>query len=338
MSALHEHVEQVEQLAVDTGFSGVVRVDLEGETVLARAFGSAHRALGVSNTVDTAFGLASGSKVHTALAVLSLVEDGLLGLDTTARSLLGADLPLIGDDVTVEHLLAHRSGIGDYLDEEAGGEITDYAMPVPVHTLVDTEDFLAVLDGFPPAFAAGTAFSYCNGGYVVLALIAERASGTPFHDLVRQRVCEPAGLTATAYHRSDELPPEAALGYLWADRPRTNLLHLPVRGTGDGGAYATVADVHALWEALFAGRIVPDRWVAEMVRPRSTSASARAPRYGLGLWLHPTRGGGAALEGYDAGASFRSVRDEAAGLVHTVVSNTSEGAWPLAWALEAALP
>ena len=55
-----------------------------------------------------------------------MVEDGLLELSTTARSLLGKDLPLIADDVTLEHLLTHRSGIGDYLDEDVHAEITDY--------------------------------------------------------------------------------------------------------------------------------------------------------------------------------------------------------------------
>jgi CubicO group peptidase (beta-lactamase class C family) len=49
---------------------------------------------------------------------MALVERGRLDLSTTARSLLGEDLPEIADDVTVEHLLAHRSGIGDYFDED----------------------------------------------------------------------------------------------------------------------------------------------------------------------------------------------------------------------------
>src|SRR3712207_7472694 len=53
-------------------------------------------------------------------------------------TLFRSDLPLIDDGVTVEHLLAHRSGIGDYIDE-ATGEATDYVLPVPVHRLVDTE-------------------------------------------------------------------------------------------------------------------------------------------------------------------------------------------------------
>jgi CubicO group peptidase (beta-lactamase class C family) len=50
--------------------------------------------------------------------VVSLIEEGQLKMSTTARSVLGMDLPLIDDEVTVEHLLAHRSGIGDYFDEE----------------------------------------------------------------------------------------------------------------------------------------------------------------------------------------------------------------------------
>ena len=119
--------------------------------------------------------------------------------------------------MTVEHLLAHRSGIGDYLDEEADWEVEDYVMPVPVHELATTEDYLAVLDGHPTKFAPGERFAYCNGGYVVLALIAERASGMPFHELVEQRVCRRAGMTDTAFLRSDELPGRTALGYVEVD-------------------------------------------------------------------------------------------------------------------------
>src|SRR5688500_4501505 len=104
--------EAVDATATRTGFSGVARVDRFGETELCRAYGFADRAHLIPNTPDTAFAIASGSKGVTALAVMSLVERGMLELGTTARSLLGEDLPLIADDVTVEHLLAHRSGIG----------------------------------------------------------------------------------------------------------------------------------------------------------------------------------------------------------------------------------
>jgi len=265
----------------------------------------------------------------TALAVVSLIEQGALRLSTTARSVLGRDLPLIADDVTVEQLLAHRSGIGDYLDEEAGHDITDYVLTVPVHELATTEQFLAVLDGYPAAFPPGERFCYCNGGYVVLALIAERVAGVPFHDLVRQRVCVPAGMRDTDFPRSDELPERTATGYLSADAAsRSNVFHLPVRGNGDGGAYSTVADIGRLWRSLFGGRIVSADLVAELVRPRS-EAPAQSMRYGLGFWLQPS-GPAVVMEGFDAGVSFRSVHDPHAGTTHTIISNTSHGAWPVA--------
>lgn len=315
----------VDEVAERTGFSGVVRLDRAGVTELAEAYGLADRAHGVPNTIETMFATASGSKGMTAMTLMGLVEQGVLGLGTTARSVLGPDLPLIADDVTVEHLLAHRSGIGDYLDEDALADIRDYVMPVPVHELATTEQFLPVLDGHSAQFSAGERFAYNNSGYVVLALVAERASGVAFDELVRTLVCEPAGMRATAFLRSDELPGHAARGYLSADGLRTNVLHLPVRGTGDGGIYSTAADFSSLWEAFFAGRIVSAASLEQMVRPRSRWPDG-SRRYGLGLYLHAVHEA-VWLEGHDAGVSMISLHWPSAAVNCTVMSNWSEGAW-----------
>jgi CubicO group peptidase (beta-lactamase class C family) len=156
-------------------------------------------------------------------------------------------------------------------------------------------------------------------------LLAERAARTPYHDLVRKLVLERAGLADTAYLRSDELPGGVANGYL--DGLRTNVLHLPVRGTGDGGCFTTAADMVVFWQALFDGAIVGEATLAAMIRPRSDVPS-EGLRYGMGFWLHPT-GDAVLLEGYDAGVSFRSKHDPATDTTYTVLANTSEGAWPL---------
>ena len=320
------------QLAIDaaaerTGFSGVVRVDRAGETELAAAYGFADRAHRLANTVDTLFATASGTKTLTALAVMSLVERGSLELGTTARSLLGTDLPLIADDVTVEHLLAHRSGIGDYLDEDSVGDISDHVLPGSMHELATTEAFLPLLDGHETVFPAGERFAYNNGGYVVLALLAERASGQGFHELVHSSVCEPARMADTAFLRSDELPGRAALGYLARDGLRTNVFHLPVLGNGDGGIYSTADDFSTFWDSLYAGQIVSRERVAEMVRPHSDWPQ-ESKRYGLGFHLHAT-GDSVWLEGYDAGVSFSSLHQPSSSITWTVISNWSDGAWPI---------
>ena len=322
----------VDDLARRTGFSGVVRLDAEGEVRFEAAYGLADRRWHVPVETGTRFGIASGTKGLTALTVLALVARGTLGLGHTARSVLGADLPLVDDVVTVEHLLAHRSGIGDYVDESVVS-VDDHVLPVPVHLLASTEDYLQVLDGRPQVSAPGERFAYSNSGFVLLALIAERAAGAPFHDLVDELVCQPAGLAGTGFPRTDELPPGAATGYLEASGLRTNALHLPVRGSGDGGAYSTVADVHRLWDAVLDGRVVPQQLVDVMTTPRSRGADGR--RYGLGLWLDPDDDV-LVLSGHDAGVSFRTSHGRRRRATWTVVSNTSEGARPLARLLSAA--
>ena len=323
-----DFTESLRRVAFETGFSGVVRIDLGGETQLSDAYGLAHRGFQVPNTDDTQFAIASGGKTFTALAVVSLIVDGILSLDTTARSLLGHDLPLIADDVTVGHLLGHTSGIGDYIDEENGAlDSNDYVLVSPIHQLGTTETFLAELDGHPTKFTAGERFSYSNGGYMVLALIAERAALTAYHDLVIDLVIEPAGLVDTAFLRSDEPSGRMALGYLDREGFRTNVFHLPVRGNGDGGIYTTITDMDVFWNSFSDGRIVPVDWVQEMTRPHNEVPAEKAS-YGLGFWLAES-GPAVKMIGGDAGVSFYSVHDPIKGLTWTVISNTTDGAWPI---------
>jgi CubicO group peptidase (beta-lactamase class C family) len=83
--------DDVDALAERTGFSGVVQVETGGRAELAKAYGMADRAHQIANAVETQFAIASGSKALTALAVVALIDDGVLGLATTARSVLGTD-------------------------------------------------------------------------------------------------------------------------------------------------------------------------------------------------------------------------------------------------------
>ena len=255
---------------------------------------------------------------------MRLVESGLVDLDTTARSILGDDLPLVDDGVTIEQLLAHRSGIGDFMDE-AELDVEDYVLTVPLHTLDTTEAWLAVLDGHPQVTPPGTAFAYNNGAFVLLALIAERVSLVPFPALLDELVLAPAGLTATGFHRADTPTPGLAVGYL--NDGRTNVLHLPAVGGGDGGLSSTLSDIDQFWRALFAGDLVTPATVAEMTRDRS-GATGDDLRYGLGFWLAPS-GDAVRLEGCDAGISFRSEHRADPARTWTVMSNTTDGAWPI---------
>ena len=315
----------IDSVVRDAGFSGVVRVERAGTTEFVRAYGFADRAHAIDNTVDTRFAIASGTKGFTALTIMSLIEQGSLALDTKARSLLGDDLPLIDDAVTVEHLLAHRSGIGDYLDESTV-EVTDYVMPVSVHELAMTEQFLVVLDGHETVSVPDERFAYNNGGYVVLALIAERASGMPFHELVLRRVCEPAAMTGFL-PRSDELPGDAALSL--PDSRRTEDERLP---SCPCSVPATAASTRQRRISAPSGlRCSPGGSSRTTAWPRWCPRSdwpEESRRYGLGFHLHESTDV-VWLEGYDAGVSFCSTHDPTRSITHTVIANWTDGAWPV---------
>lgn len=326
--------DDLQALAEANDFSGAVVVSRDGRRLVELARGFADRANERRNTLNTRFALASACKGLTALTVASLIETGELRADTTLRSLLGDRLPMVDPAVTIQHLLGHTSGVGDYLDEDLPGDVDDYVMGLPVHMFGGPMDYLPVVDGFPQRSVPGTQFAYNNGGYVMLSIAVEIATGRSFYDLVRERVTEPAGMVDTEFLRSDRLPARAAIGYL-ADG-RSNVLTLPVRGAGDGGAYSTVRDLETLWPSLFAGRILPTATVEDMVKPRSDTPD-HLRRYGLGFWLRPDRET-VFLEGMDAGVSCRTVFDRTSGLTYTVISNTSSGAWPLVRHLEEELP
>lgn len=295
---------------MEAPFSGVILVSRGDETLVAEASGYAHIAHGIENTVDTRFAIASGTKGFTALVVVGLIAEGRLALETTAREVLGDDLPLIDDRVTVEHLLTHTSGIGDYCDEDGDED------PPPTPLLATSADYLAALDGYPQKFPPGERFNYNNGAFAVLSLIAERVAGIPFAELVRTRVTEPAGMTDTAFLRSDALPARTATGYL--EDGRTNVFSLPVVGFGDGGIYSSAPDFRKFWPAFLDGRIVPREWVDRMLR---------GDGYGLGFFL--PRPGVVRLEGGDHGVTFRSNHQPSSGITATLISNDHRGGGPL---------
>lgn len=325
--------DALDEIAQRTRFSGVVSV-LGGADETVLPYGLADRRTATPVTADTRFAIASGSKAMTALVIASLVESGALTFDAPVRELLGSDLPLVDDGVRVRHLLSHTSGIGDYLDED-DWDPAGYVLARPVQEYLTTSAFVPELDGHPQVFAPGERFGYCNGGFVVLALIAERASGAGYHDLVRERVLDPAGMTDSGFFRSDALPERTATGYLSEDSDAvTNVFHLPILGTGDGGLYTTAADLHRFWTALMAGRIVAPDTVAQMLRVHAQVADDPED-YGLGFWLRPRSDGGVdpSLVGQDAGVSFLTRHDATEGVTRTVLCSTTEGAWAMWGAL-----
>lgn len=224
-----------------SGLSGVARVVGPGGVEFEGCYGLADRAGGIPVRPGTRFGLASLTKMFTAVTAVSTVGD----LAAPVVSLLPPERrpATLRPDVTVRHLLTHTSGIADYAEEQ-GPEAVDYATlwaDRPCYRMERPADFLPLFGNRPPYTPPGAGFHYSNAGYVLLALVVEELAGTPFPDAVGRHVFGPAGMAASGFFRLDELPPDVAVGYLPSGR--SNVYSIPVLGGGDGGAFSTAADL-----------------------------------------------------------------------------------------------
>ena len=326
--AIDQLVRIIEAAAGATGFSGAVRVS-DGVAHIEAAYGEADRRDRTANTCQTRFAVASGSKLFTALAIGSLVDDGLISLDDRLVDVVDLPLPNIDPRVTIDHLLSHTSGVYDYYDEELIDDFDSFEMSVPPRALVETADYLPMLVAGPQKFAPGARFSYSNSGYVLLGLAIEAVTGAGYHQVVARRVLERANMTASGYFRFDALPDQVAVGYI--EGGSTSAERLPIIGGPDGGAFSTVADIERLWRRLLAGDIISTALLERFVEPRSRYRDQIF--YGRGLWV---RGDTLFIEGSDAGVSFKSSCYSRA-TIATVMSNGSDGAWPIAAAIDAAI-
>lgn len=336
-----------EVLETEGGFSGVVHVRHRGEVVYTRAAGYADRSNALPNTVTTRFGIASGTKFFTALAVGRLIEAGALDFSTRLVDCISVAFDY-DSAVTIRHLLTHTSGVPDYYDEEEEVDADTFSVGVPWYELRGPRDYLAVFPEAPMKFAPGARFSYSNGGYILLGIVIETLSGMSYRDFVVQEVFAPAGMERSGYFAMNQLPAETAWGYVeeagggW----HTNIYNLPIIGAADGGAFTTAGDLCKLWDAFWAGTILPPAMVEVFAAPY-VKAESEGPGlwYGHGLWLWRAEDapagvaseGGAPvgapdevyITGYDAGVSFNSSvwRDQE--LVISVLANSSGGAWPV---------
>ncbi len=309
-------------------FSGVVSLHLGPELAFERAYGYADRSNQVVNTMQTRFGTASATKAFTALSVCALMEKGPLALDTSVTDVLDVALPQVSKAVTIEHLLTHTSGIGDYYDEEVVTDFTSFHVSIPWYTLERPRDYVPLLAELPPKFSPGARFSYCNSGFILLGLVIEKLAGVAYQEFVQTRIFDRAEMSDSGFMRLDALPERTAIGYIDAvDRWRTNVYNLPVVGGPDGGAFSTAADMGKFWSALGRGLIVGREWRERFLEPHVPTPTSGV-LYGLGVWIYqlPDRPTFHFVEGADAGVSFSSLHGFESGAEYTVACNAPPGA------------
>ena len=314
-------------------FSGVISIRQKGSVLYEQATGYADRSNKVENTVGTRFGIASGTKFFTALAIGKLIAAQKLSFATKLKDCLAVNFPHYSPEITIRHLLTHTSGIPDYYDEEKITDFDHFAPSLPCYELHGPRDYLAVFPDEAMKFPPGARFSYSNGGYILLGVVIEELTGLKYQEFVEQAIFKAIGMNQSGYFAFNQLPERTALGYIEeAGGWRTNIYNLPIVGASDGGAFTTVHDLATLWQAFWEGGILPQELVEIYAAPYvKAETEGEHTYYGHGLWLSEVAGRKRQvyITGCDAGVSFRSSVNRDDDLLITVISNTTHGAWPV---------
>ena len=224
---------------------------------------------------ETAFQLASGSKPFTAIAVLKLIEEGKINFEDTIRKFI-PEIPYY--NITVEQLLSHRGGIGNYTYftahewKDSSGILTNQGIL----------DFWK--DSIPDIYyPPGKAFDYSNTGYAMLAVLVERVSNMNFRDYMQFKVFEPNGMKNTFILDMNEEIGNVAKGHLHDYRkPGNEYLNGVV---GDKGMYSNCLDMFHFDNALNNGKIISDSLLTRAMN-RKNPIKKDGTSYGYGWRIY----------------------------------------------------
>ena len=233
-----------DKAAADDRFAGAMLIARNGRPVFAKAYGLADRERKVPNTLDTRFRVGSMDKMFTAVATMQLVQAGKLRLTDTVGTYL-TDYPNqeIASKVTIQQLLSHTGGTGDFF----GPEFSAHRLE-----LRTVQDYVKLYGNRAPLFEPGTKYAYSNYGFILLGAIIEKVSGQSYYDYVDQHVFRPAAMTSTGFDPESAAVPNRSVGYTQDDNGhwRSNADTLPYRGIPAGGGYSTVGDFLKFANAL----------------------------------------------------------------------------------------
>ena len=181
---------------------GAIAITKDERLVFAAGYGLADKETGQPVQPDSLFRIGSVSKPITAVAILKLIEDGKLSLDTRAFQFLGhlqpsrkAKVDPRLREVTIRELLYHSGGWDQQKGFDPMGHFREAANTFSVPLPVSAETVIRYMLGQSLDFDPGTRHAYSNFGYCVLGRVIEKASGQSYEDYVCEHLLRPAGIT-----------------------------------------------------------------------------------------------------------------------------------------------
>ena len=265
-----------QSFANNSQFKGAVLVARDDEVLLNRGYGTASVERGLPNGPQVRYLLASISKQFTAAAVLRLVDQGKLRLTDPLRTHL-PEVPAAWSAITVEHLLAHTSGIPNTVSGPGTVQL-DRRRATPA-------DLYARFRDAPLSFVPGSDWNYSNSGYIVLGILIEKLSGLSYAEFVRQELLAPLGMRDSGVATGDAEVPGLASDQLCNDSSPVPacVIHMSVPYSA-GALYSTTGDLLKWQRGLYGGKVLSAASLKAMTTPGRAN-------YGLGLFISKNRAG-----------------------------------------------
>jgi len=294
-----------------------VSVIRDGEVVFSKGYGLANLELDVPITPTSVFYLGSVSKQFVAATIVLLEQEGKLSLDDDIRKYV-SELPDYGVPITVRHLVHHTSGIRDYL------ELMSLA-GLPLGTFHDNDGIVELLARQKATnFTPGERHLYSNSGYLLLAVIVEKASGKSLREYAQEKIFDPLGMKNTHFHDDYmHLIPNRASGYFPGPNGTYRNFLSTFDRVGSGGVFSSIEDLYLWDQNFYSGKVGGEKFLARL-HQRGKLNNGDELDYAFGLSIGERRGlrvveHGGALGGYRANV----VRFPDEGLSVVVLANVS---------------
>ncbi|MFH1418223.1 MAG: serine hydrolase [Planctomycetota bacterium] len=215
-----------------------------GAVVLRKGYGLANMEHNIPITPDSVFRVGSMSKFFTATAILMLVEQGKVSLDDEITRFL-PDYPTHGEKITIKHLMAHTSGIWDYLNLPKMQD--GWREDITVEGLID------LFKDKPLSFKPGEGFSYSNSNYILLGAVIEKVTGQTYEAFVDEHLFAPAGMKHTCYGGHLKIIRNRAAGYERSDDGYLNARFLNMMEPYAAGGHVSTVDDLWRWNKAYRG-------------------------------------------------------------------------------------
>jgi D-alanyl-D-alanine carboxypeptidase len=222
--------------------------------------------------------VASITKSMTAVSVMKLVEDGLIGLDDPVNGILDSFATVLKPPgpITVRQLLGHTSGMRSFQEVT---EKTADDVPRVIAEDISTQRALELTAQLPWDARDVGSFRYSDSNYMALGQLVEKLRGQPFPEVLRADIIDPLKMESTSLDPATAANPSVIRGYITYGGERLDITEAPgVLGSPAFGALSTMSDINDFYAALFRGDLLSPGSLQEMTKTEAI------PLYGLGLW------------------------------------------------------